>query len=740
MNQIHAEYSAARDQAKAQGTFGGESECRTAWFSQPHASLEALAALYGVPDQHSVLSQYGEVVHLAIRGNVGLREGDVPAGMAMSDGQTLAGLDQYLDSDMNQALIALYGQGPVEAPGSASAREQVRLYGQDRYEKLMRLQRALEHVQKDFADQLAAAQADPNPPAEWMEDGLVQQTVMASGAGDTGGYALTQTVTGKVFSVEKFSQWYVAQQTPSNQAFAALYGVAHQAAGHEVTYETGTQIVRGPVTFQVRGADAGEHTLTLDANAGRIVDADLVNLNLNAPPDLHNAEAVYWNPLLGWVTAQQNIDEGTDWAGIILGAVFVAVVSVCTYGAATGWASAGLAQTVAAGAAAGAAGSAASGAINGNFNWGAVLRGGAFGALSAGLNYGVGTLASDTANTANAAQAGAAGASASGASAASTGMNLTSVAGRALVSGTMSELRGGDFLDGAVVSLAGSGGQVIGGQAGQVVASSVASASVAQSHGGDFSEALAGSLVDGSISALPAAVDSAKPGWTSGEELVDREATPVTTGSTSVAAPAPAPARTSGGEPVGPQSSGTSGEVAPTTDSAASSTGQVSAQENASTANVDSATRPPATGETHGATEAPVQGDQAPAPSHTGTPVAGPTDSDFSVDAHRDDSAERSPSTDDGAPDTTEAQRQAQREAFMRQERAGQNAADPVDRNLTPSTSQYRVQAGDTLEQIARREYARTGVPVRWRSWRPIPISGSTRTARRLFGRGKIWR
>jgi hypothetical protein len=425
MNEVKAQYEADRAQAQAQGRFqhsvfysdeNGTTETLTLdeaafaadWQAKNPTSVAALAQHYGGPLPADALG-------LALRGNVGLYEGSAPAGHAMASAEQLAQMDGYLGSQMNQVLIGQMGGGPVPPASSGLAQEQVRKYGQVRYELLARLERALAQIQGDYAHALEAARNDPTHSAPGWSVVTITRPVQIGYDGENGTplYSATQTeqVQEQQFSVEAFSRAYVSQASVSQQAFGAMYGVGKElvdriSSGGE-NGETISEQRR--VVFELSLGDGG--TRQLELTGDRIEAAELVRLDLNGPPDLHDQNGVVWDPRLGWVTHRSNLDEGTDWFGMLVTIVIIAVVSYVSCGAASGWATAAMVEAGAAagtatfvgavvgGAAAGAASAAVSGAINGNFSWSNVLRGMALGAVGGGLTYGAGQLAQGAGDT-----------------------------------------------------------------------------------------------------------------------------------------------------------------------------------------------------------------------------------------------------------------------------------------------------------------------------------------------------
>jgi DNA/RNA non-specific endonuclease len=180
--------------------------------------------------------------------------------------------------------------------------------------------------------------------------------------------------------------------------------------------------------------------------------SELVGINLNDPPDLHQAEAIGFDFAVGWSTSHANIDHGTDWFETVAQLVIIAAVawvSAGTLGPAVagsmGMSTAAAGATVTAAtlttsglivsaAVVGAATSLASGLLNDNLSLKGVLRGALAGALTAGLMQGVNT--------------------AFGVTASNPFSTLGGIAARTTVQGAVQALMGGKFADGALAGLA----------------------------------------------------------------------------------------------------------------------------------------------------------------------------------------------------------------------------------------------------------------------------------------------
>ncbi len=427
------------------------------------APLAALAELYDT-DTARLLAQHPEIWTLATRDHA-LNAGPPQPGRAMGDAAQLGMLDLYLADSQLRALIDAYGGGPVEPATSALAREQVRLYGQQRYEQLTRLDRAMQSVRDQYSRAMTEARANGGP--GWVD--LPRTITIADEGGGTraepiwlrdesgivlGADGRPQALTERCFDPDRFTAWYLQQDGLAQQAFASFYGQSHTSFG---TDESG-QRVAGTITFD------NPAWMASDIGGGRMIHRELVSIDLNRPPRLNNDRAVGFDLDAGWATANSNIHQHRDWFETAVKIVLVAGITYATAGlgsyvagattaAASGaGASAGVAAALGAAAGAatmGAVTSMASGIVNGNFSLKNVLRGALAGAITGGLGGSFGPLDS-----------------------------IGGVLGRATLQGGIQALLGGRFEEGALSSLASSLAQLTGQQLEQGISQAVADQSM----------------------------------------------------------------------------------------------------------------------------------------------------------------------------------------------------------------------------------------------------------------------
>lgn len=399
------------------------------------AHLQSLAALYGT-DAAGLFAQHPEIWGIATSDHA-INAGPPPAGRAMGDPSQLGMLDLYMRDPQMAALIDAYGGQPAPATGDL-AREQVRIYGQQRYDQLSRLDNAMESVRQQYTDAMAQAQASGSGPG-WVErprtitvsDESGQQTTQTLYITDESGQPLRdasgqpQAQMERLFDPDAFTAWYLQQGGLQHEAFRTFYGQSHSTFA---TDESGRSFASG-ISFD-------NPNWSMYGVGGPMGHKDLRGINPNDPPRLHNRDAVGFDLEAGWATAHGNIKHKRDWFETIVQAAIVGVVSYVSAGTLGPAVAGAIGVTSATGVAvvsaavAGAAGSLAGGMMNGNVNFKDILRGALAGGLSAGLL-----------NTLTPAVHAAAG-------------PVGTLALRTTVQGGIQALLGGEFKDGALAGFA----------------------------------------------------------------------------------------------------------------------------------------------------------------------------------------------------------------------------------------------------------------------------------------------
>ena len=402
--------------------------------AQGGAPLQQLAASYDT-DAATLLARHPDIWTVATQDHA-INAGPAPAGRAMGDASQLGMLDLYMADPQVAALIASYG-GSVPPASSGVALEQVRVYGQARYEQLTKLGNAMQSVRDQYSDAMAHAQAHGGP--GWTDRPRMVTVSDEGGATTTQPICITdesgqplrgadgqpQLLTERVFDPDAFTTWYVQQGGQQHQAFASFYGQSHTQYS---TDESG-QTFASSIGFD-------NPSWSMWGVGGGMSHKELVRIDPNHAPRLNDNSAVGFDLETGWATHHSNIHQKRDWFETVVQVAIVAAVSYVSAGTlgpavagAVGVSSATGVAVVSA-AVAGAAGSMAGGMLSGNLNFKDVLRGALAGGLSAGLTSGFGQVAYDI--------GGAAG----------------TVALRTTVQGGIQALLGGSFKDGAIAGFA----------------------------------------------------------------------------------------------------------------------------------------------------------------------------------------------------------------------------------------------------------------------------------------------
>jgi hypothetical protein len=393
--------------------------------AQGSAQLQTLAQLYDT-DAATLLAHHPGLWQLATQDHA-LNAGPPPPGRAMGDPSQLGMLDLYMADPQIAGLINTYG-GSVAPPTSGIALEQVRIYGQTRYEQLTRLGQAMQAVRNDYSAAMAQAQSS-GAGVGWVERQRTTTVSDESGASRTEPAFLTDEsgartpLIERVFDPDAFTRWYNAQDGQANRAFANFYGQSH------TQYSTDESGATRAGTISFDNANWAMH-----GAGGGMAHRELVSLDPNNAPRLNNNAAVGFDLEAGWATHQSNIHQKRDWFETVVQIAIVGVVSWVSAGtlgaAAASAVGGGVAGAVASAAVVGAAASAASGMMSGNLTFKGILQGALSGALTAGLMGSLGGAVQNVAGTAG------------------------TIALRATVQGGIQALLGGKFRDGALAGLA----------------------------------------------------------------------------------------------------------------------------------------------------------------------------------------------------------------------------------------------------------------------------------------------
>jgi len=211
--------------------------------------------------------------------------------------QQLALVDLALADPLNQALIQAYASGTV-TPSSDIARDQVALYGAERFSKMQQLAQATASVRDRYIAALDAAQQNPpTDPAAACPPGWHWETDQP----------------GRVADVDAFTGWYVQQDTLASRAFASLYGSSQTAAeahgGEQVVSSTsvGNEMFHVSHGYWSQTGEHGEKSGWVGSSIG--YRGGVTAIDAQGHPDLIDSKAVWFDPAMGFVTATENIKQ-----------------------------------------------------------------------------------------------------------------------------------------------------------------------------------------------------------------------------------------------------------------------------------------------------------------------------------------------------------------------------------------------------------------------------------------------
>ena len=290
-------------------------------------------------------------------------------------------VDLMLADPLNEELIRTWG-GSGALPASELARQQTKQLGSERATKLAQLHTAIGAVREEYqrAIDAAASQRPPEP----VFDPLRTRTGERFDAPPGWQVVLDSVSEGSPcfsirFSAEDYTAWYARQDTLAGRAFAALYGQARTTVESSESY-TAEHTVVGSNMFSLH---LGSRFNTDESGSGtawqpgRIeMNGPLVPVGLGGEQALHDPQAVWFDPSLGFVTTRENIVEKEHWLDKAMPVLVTGAILYATGGAGGAFSTAGGQGTIM-GAVTSATGSSA---------LGAAALGGATGALAATVN------------------------------------------------------------------------------------------------------------------------------------------------------------------------------------------------------------------------------------------------------------------------------------------------------------------------------------------------------------------
>ena len=219
----------------------------------------------------------------------------------------IAALELMLADPLHRELVASHAPPLQPLATTGLAPDLVARYGADLASRLDQLSRAQAAVRDEFLRALDAAHSAPPGGAGW-----VATTIHA--VPEDGGPQTTWS-----FDPDRFATAYAQGTRLAQRAFAAqcagILGsaappatttvVAHENADVATTRVAGHFTLAGGGWLE-SGSEHG-HGLRSWQPHGLANDGALAVLDVARPPELHQREAVWFDPALGWVTARENI-------------------------------------------------------------------------------------------------------------------------------------------------------------------------------------------------------------------------------------------------------------------------------------------------------------------------------------------------------------------------------------------------------------------------------------------------
>ena len=219
----------------------------------------------------------------------------------------IAALELMLADPLHRELVTAHAPSPQALGTTGLAPDLVARYGADLASRLERLARAQAAVRDDFLRALDAAHSAPPGGTGW-----VASTVFA--VPEDGGPQTTWS-----FDPDRFAAAYAQGSSLAQRAFSAqcagILGstappatttvVAHENADVATTRVAGHFTLTGGGWLE-SGSEQGPGLRSWQPH-GLANDGALAVLDVAKPPELHQREAVWFDPALGWVTARENI-------------------------------------------------------------------------------------------------------------------------------------------------------------------------------------------------------------------------------------------------------------------------------------------------------------------------------------------------------------------------------------------------------------------------------------------------
>jgi Bacterial EndoU nuclease len=273
-------------------------------------------------DAASLLNAHPEIWGMATSQHA-INAGPAQAGRAMGDPAQLAQIDLYMADPQVASLMQAYG-GTPEPARSSVALEQVRLYGQARYEQMTRMANAMQSVREQYVAALHQAQ-EGGTGTGWVVQRLPVRDSTGQQVLDEAGQVQLQDQ--PVFDTDTFTAWYTQQNGLAQQAFKSLFGNSHTTTSEVVRHSANSGD-----TITLRAHTRFDNPAWLIDINGEMAHTELITLDLNNKPSLRDDAAVGFDLRAGWVTSSANLYKKQDWIDIALPLIIVAVVSYFSAG------------------------------------------------------------------------------------------------------------------------------------------------------------------------------------------------------------------------------------------------------------------------------------------------------------------------------------------------------------------------------------------------------------------------
>jgi hypothetical protein len=469
----------------------------SAWYAaQDSQASRDFARLHGAHFSHS--QAYAMAGHWEGNGDAGewvwrgaqiARQGQTDASQnlitsylsySQASPQELQAVDYMLSDQINQELLAHFGSS-AELPHSEYVERMRARYGSERATQMWRIQEASAAVRAAYAAAIDEQQNNP-PLAQTLQDqgvGVVLDSQNTRYDSSTQPWwSVNQHIeydnnhSTVHFDLQRFTTWYASQDSAASRLFNQLYGSQITTVEHaenrgegDIERWSNRYIGAGGASEVLMGGwqATGDQSQTWASAAatGNGINASVIAMDpTQGEMQLFDASAISFDPVMGFITANDNIDN-SEWTDMILPVLIGAAAGAFLGPAAAqaaGFTAGTTAGTIAAAGFGGAIGTAFSGMVaNGRIDFEQVLKGALTAVLTAGFAEVTGANQAGLLTDAHGNVVLIDGVSV----VTNWGSRIAAMGGQAAFSGLVSDLMGGDFSQGFVQSLAGQLGREI---------------------------------------------------------------------------------------------------------------------------------------------------------------------------------------------------------------------------------------------------------------------------------------